>query len=78
MVNLLRDDYETVAEHVSRQIAYSAHRKVLLVQKNGRVSVRKADDYEGPSDVVLGVYLPTVRIEHLESDLLFRLREIRA
>lgn len=77
-VNLLRDDFEAVAEHVCEQIHQCSVPKVVTVQRNGRVGVTRQRCYHGPDEPVVGVYTRAARIEFLETDLLYRLREIRA
>lgn len=75
--NLLRHDYETVAEHVRASIVRRGRPMVVLVRSNGRVRCDAPSDvgtYHAPE--IVGCFTPATPIEVIEDNLLARLREL--
>lgn len=77
--NLLRMDYETVAERIRTSIVGRGRPLVVLVRSNGRVRCEDRSCVEA-SDAAefVGCYTAATPIEHIESDLIARLRELSA
>lgn len=77
--NLLRDGYEVTAERLSRRIRSDArNRTMVVVRPDGKVRAYRPGQCEEPMAYVIGTYTPAARVEHIEDDLIVRLREIQA
>jgi hypothetical protein len=77
--NLLRDGYEVTAERISKRLRTDGrHRTTVVVRPNGKVRTYRPAECEEPADYVIGTYTVAARVEHIEDDLIVRLREIQA
>lgn len=76
--NLLLDGYEHAAEHVKSVIRHSKGAHTLVVRGDGSMRMYGGTDRvkEDDRQNVVGTYNRQARVEHLEDDLLCRLREI--
>ena len=75
-VNLLRDGWEAAADRLSHRLRHARGAKVLAVRQNGLVAVYEPHKYKGAVADVVGLYDRRVRVEHLEDDLLDKLRNL--
>lgn len=80
--NLLRDGFEAAAEHVGETVSKTLGRHVVEVPPTGGVRVRSIYKVAADLDAILaspdciGVFDRRSRVEHIEGDMLARLREL--
>lgn len=76
--NLLRHDFEQIAENLSNRVI-SDGAILVHVSDLGRVKVAKPECIgEIPPAHIVGTYVRGVQVETIEGDLLARLRELQA
>lgn len=78
--NLLQDGYEHAAEHVKSIIRHSKGMHTLVVRQDGSLRMYGGTDRVKEQDRsnIVGTYNKDARVEQLEDDLLFRIREINS
>lgn len=77
-VNLLRDGYEEVAEHVSRIIRKCRGSHAVVVRDTGAVCVYTKYERlpEREAACLIGTYNRKARVNEIEDDLIVRLKEL--
>jgi hypothetical protein len=77
--NILTDDYSEIAEHISSRIARNGRMLEVAVRGCGRVVIDPpCQGISSDAAEMVGTYTRGALVEHIEDDLIERLRELKA